>query len=262
MNNKILFMLIEDEIKYLKNSNMDHREWYISLGYDVKNYDNIIRGFIIEDKIIFFKGINFNYDEEVITAAKKYAQDMKKHLNNMNLEVYCGIVINSYGAKWEPILKLKDDELISNVEEKNPKKIYNPKKTEDMIEFKNNYNDKKFVNKAIIISIITAILSIIVKIYLVYMKKYSFNKLADLFLCLAQVGLLGTTAYGYKNEKKYAKYLGLAASILLLLSLNPFDIILGILYLLFSLDEGYYKKAYKNIKNVITKKSSNNKNNY
>ena len=54
MNNKILFMIIGNEVKYLADSNMDHREWYTSLGLDINNYDNIVRGYIIDGKIIFF----------------------------------------------------------------------------------------------------------------------------------------------------------------------------------------------------------------
>ena len=31
-NQKILFIYYNNEIKYLTNSNMDHKEWFLSLG--------------------------------------------------------------------------------------------------------------------------------------------------------------------------------------------------------------------------------------
>ena len=108
MDSKILFMIVDNEVKYLADTKMDHREWYLSLGYDNNNFDNIVRGYIIEGKIVFFKGMNFNYDEEVIKEAKKYASGMRLTLNNPQLEVWCGIVINSYGEKWEPVYKVSD----------------------------------------------------------------------------------------------------------------------------------------------------------
>ena len=63
MNQKILFIIYNGEIKFLQNSPMDHREWYQSLGGNMEEYDNVIRGYIIDNMIIFFKA-NLNYDNE------------------------------------------------------------------------------------------------------------------------------------------------------------------------------------------------------
>ncbi len=72
MNNRILFMIIDDQVKYLTDSNMDHREWYVSLGLDPNNYENIVRGFVMDGKIIFFKGMNF---PSIRTLAEDAFQD-------------------------------------------------------------------------------------------------------------------------------------------------------------------------------------------
>ena len=49
--NRILFMLINGEMKYLQQNDGDHREWYLSLGGDPNNFENIVRGFILDGKI-------------------------------------------------------------------------------------------------------------------------------------------------------------------------------------------------------------------
>ena len=41
MNNRILFLIYNNEVKYLQNSNMDHREWFLSLGGKPEEYDNL-----------------------------------------------------------------------------------------------------------------------------------------------------------------------------------------------------------------------------
>ena len=48
MNNRVLFMIIGNEVKYLQNSNQDHREWYLSLGLDANLFDSIVRGYVID----------------------------------------------------------------------------------------------------------------------------------------------------------------------------------------------------------------------
>ena len=254
MNKRVLFMIIGDEVKYLADSNMDHREWYISLGYDGSDFENIIRGYVIDGKIVFFKGENFNYDESVMRTAKRFSQGMRLTLNNPNLEVWCGIVINSYGEKWEPIVKIDDSELVNSTEEKKVEvkkeiKTNNSSEPRQLVEFKNNYEDPKFIKIAIIVSVIMIVLDILVKIYLGSKETFHMSNLVDFLLTIGSVGLLGYAVYGYKKKLSITKYVGVAASICLLLMLDFFDIILGIGYFVFSIDQGYFAKAIKMIKN-------------
>lgn len=116
MNEKILFMIINDEIKFLpKSSQMDHKEWYESLGMNPEEYDNVIRGFIIENYCIFFKA-NLNYDSEVIDVATICGPIIKKQLNRKELKVCCGINPGHDGRKWEPIVMLKGKGLEAETE--------------------------------------------------------------------------------------------------------------------------------------------------
>lgn len=262
MNNKILFMIYNGEIKFLDNPNIDHREWYISLGGDINNYDNVIRGFVINNQLIFFKG-NLSYDNEVIEMAKKCAPVMKKQLNNQNLKVCCGINPGQNGASWEPIMTLNEDELTGfsiNIEDEiNKQKMNNannnkPIELQPVIDFKNNGNDPKFIKLAITFSIVILVLSLVLKIIMFMSDKFELNGF-NILLLLVQIVLLSMTIVGYKSQNKNTKYIGIVASLALIFMFNIFDIILGILNLLFTIDQGYilgmisvYKKGVSKIK--------------
>lgn len=253
MNSKILFMIIDDEVKYLADSDMDHREWYNSLGLDQNSFDNIVRGFVLDGKIVFFKGSSFNYDEEVIKAAKRFGRGMKLSLNNPNLLVCCGIVINSQGEKWEPIMTLNDDELSSVTEEK--KEVVQEKKVvskgkRPILVFNNNYEDDNFVKRAIIVTSVVLGLSVLTKIHLINVDRLNLSNGLDLVLCVLQIGLLIYSIYGYKTKNKYTKYLSIGASVCLFLMFDIFDIIIGICYCLFVIDENYFSGVIKLIKRI------------
>ena len=258
MNDRILFMIIDDRVLYLENSTMDHREWYISLGYSEELYETIIRGFIIEGKIVFFKGMNFQYDQEVINSAKKHSREIRLHCNNENLEVYCGIVINSYGSKWEPILKINEEEIEKeivedkkeNINVKEDAKVEIPQ----IIELKNDITDESFIKKSTIITAIILVLTIIVKIILFSKNEIlHLNNGADLLLTFSQIALLAVTLYGYQKKLSISKYSGLIASILIIFTLDILDIIIGLFYFLFSIDQNYINKIIYFVKNSIQK---------
>lgn len=81
------------------------KEWYKSLKYDLNKFDSVIRGYYREGNIVFYKG-DFEYDEEVIEAAKKYGNDIKKYVNDKNAEVYVGVSKGNVGEIWQPKLKI------------------------------------------------------------------------------------------------------------------------------------------------------------
>ena len=248
MNNKILFMIINNEVKYSQDPNIDHRDWYNSLGFDSNNFDNIVRGFIMDNKIVFYKGINFNYDEEVIKAAKIFGPSIISACNNPFLEVYCGVVTTQGGSKWEPVLHLKKEELVVEQPKVKPK----PKEiveTGPVLEFKNDYNDEIFCKRAIHVTIIILVLTIIVKIILFSKREIlQLSNPIDVLLAFLQIILLSLTIYGYHKKLSITKYLGLAASILLILTFNIWDVVLGIGYFIFTIDQGYFIKLIDTIK--------------
>ena len=255
MNNRILFMIIDDQVKYLTEGNMDHREWYVSLGLDPNNYENIVRGFIMDNKIIFFKGTNFIADSEVITMAKRHAPGIRLYLNN-NYEVYCGIEAHSLGGKWEPIVKINDNELTGVVQKKEEAKEYVPKETGPAIEFKNDYSDPKFVKRAILVTAVVLILSLLVNI-LGIVKDPSKLVFSEVLFILAQVVAFIVTIIGYLKKKDFVKVTGIVASALVIFTFNLVNIIIGIFYFVFSVDQGYFIKMIDKIKELKGKKDKN-----
>ena len=255
MNNRVLFMIIGNEVKYLQNSSQDHREWYLSMGLDANLFDSIVRGYVIDNKIIYFKGFNYSYDNDVIKAAKVFTPSIRAYLNQDNLEVYCGILFQGVGREWEPILKINENEITGFVMEE--KKVEVPKENKEtgpILEFKNDYSDDKFLKLTTIVTIVVLVLSIIIKIPL--FKKGIILKLSsitDILLCLLQIGLLGLTIYGCKIKHPSTKYMGIASSVALVLTLDFLDILLGILFFLFILDYGYYMKIIQFIKSKVKK---------
>lgn len=258
MNEKILFMIIGNSVQFLQNNTMDHREWYNSLGFDPNLFESIVRGYVIENKIVFFKGMTFTYDEEVIKMARTFSPTIREYCHNQSLEVYCGIIVPS-GGKWEPVLHIKNEEITgivpTQVKEEKVKK--EPIETGPVLEFKNNINDSNFQKKAIIITSIVMLLAIIIKIFLFSKKEIlQLQNSMDVILVFSQIILLGITIYGYIKKMPSTKYLGLVSSILLILTLDIFDIILGILYFLFSIDQGYFTSFINSIKKISKKKNS------
>lgn len=255
-NGRILFMIIDDKVTFLQDSTMDHREWYLSLGLDPNNFNNVVRGFIDNGKAVFYKGENFNYDEIVIKAARKYGVDIRKALNQMNLEICCGVLIDGYNAKWEPIVKINEEELEQVVEvkqEDKEKQINSNFDNKQVIDFNNNYDDSKFISRAIKVTILTLVLSIIVKVILVCTSKISFGNFYELLLVLGQVGFLIAALIGYTRKNKNTKYLCIAASVMLVLMFDFLDVVMGVLYFVYSVDEDYYIKGYSLVKKLIKK---------
>ena len=245
-------MIIGNEVKTLINDSRDHREWYLSLGLDPNLFDTIVRGYVLDGKIVYFKGPTYSYDEDVIKAARIYTPSIRSILNQANLEVYCGILFEGVGSKWEPILKINENEITGVVpgevkEEKVKKEVV---ETGPFLEFKNNSSDPSFIKTATIVTIVVLILAILIKIPL-------FQKLKTVALyfisCFIQVILLGFTIYGYQKKIPSAKYMGVAASVAIIITLDFLDVVLGILYFVFSVDQGYFIKFIHMIKNLIGK---------
>lgn len=246
--NKVLFMIINNEVRFNMDSNIDHKEWYTSLGFSMDLFETIVRGFVMNNRIIFYKGSTFNYDEEVIKAAKMYTPYIRFTLQNQTLEPYCGISFTN-PTNWEPILKIQENE-ITGIPTSTPKK--EKKETVEvgpLLEIKNNYEDEKFIKTAIIVTGIVLGITIVMKIILMSQKGgLSLGNLSDGLLILSQVGLLSITIYGHIKRQTFAKYTGLVASILLIFTFHIVDVIVGILYFLFCVDYHYYIKLIQIIK--------------
>ena len=263
MKDRIMFMVIDNRVIYLKNDDYDHREWYNALKLDPNNFENIIRGYVIKGKIIFFKGLNYNYDKEVIDCALEHASEMKKYLKDENLEIWCGILFNgSYGNDWESVYHIKDEELKNKIvdvkeevkeEEKPKERIIISKLADSLINFKNDINDERFIKTVILDSIITLIITIILKIILSKLNMFSMSNFSDFLLVIIQVGLLILSIISYMQKKEFAKYIGVVAGLSLCFTFHIVDILLGIHYALFNINYDIYIKIGDYIHNIIEK---------
>lgn len=250
MDNQVLFIIMNNQVNYSQNKNMDHKELYNSLGGNPDNYFNTIRGFIYKDKIIFYKA-NLSYDKEVIDTACKFAPLIKSQMNNPYLKVCCGINPGQNGSSWEPIMTLNDNELITSQtsnnienikqkEEEIKRKIETPNET--VIDFKNNYSDPKFIKLATVFTLSMIVLTILSKVILIVLQKINIGNGWELLLSISQIVLLIITLIGYQKKMPSTKYLGIAASIALVFMFNLVDIIIGVINLLFTIDQGYILK--------------------
>ena len=79
------------------------------------------------------------------------------------------------------------------------------------------------------------------------------SSFGEILLILAQVLTLIGTIYGYKKKKEFTKYLSLLAAISIILTFDLFDIIIGIIYFIFSVDQGYFVLLENFIKEKIKK---------
>lgn len=247
MKERILFMIINDKLYYSNDNNIDHKEWYISLGYNPDNFESITRGLVIDEKIIFYKGLNFNYDEEVINNARKYGQIIKNDLNIKDYKIYCGLIINSFNQKLEPIMQINDNELIKEQKETIiPKKEKEEKAYKPILEIKNNYKDQSFIKRLLIITSIVLFLSIISKVFL--LLNYKLNTIGDFLLVIIQISLITTTIYTLYKKKNYSKYIALLSCFSLILTFQLTDIIISVFYFIFIIDQNYFLNIIKKIK--------------
>lgn len=258
MSDKTLFMILGDEIKFLpKDSTMDHREWFLSLGGTEAEYEKIIRGYIIKNYIIFFRA-NLSYDSEVIDVATVCGPVIKQQLNRPELKVCCGIEPGHDGTSWEPVVMLKGYGL-DGVEEKQKSRLEEqtieeePKEEgiqklgedtplEPIIEFNNDFRDPEFIKYATKFNVIILIATVITKVLMLLTEKIIIGDRWSTLLIIAQIATLIASIIGYNKQIPKAKYIGLGAAVSLFFMFDFIDIILGILVLFFTIDHTYIIK--------------------
>ena len=265
MSNRILFIVLNGEIKFLQNSAMDHREWYQSLGGSMEEYENVIRGYIMDGMIIFFKA-NLNYDDEVITFASKMGLKMREQLNQPDLKICCGIDPGHDGAKWEPILILQDTDLVGF---KTEEQLQEEQKKQErqaqlqalqagaeqgpIVEFKNDYEDPKFIKYATKFTLIMIVLAFVLKLIMIHNKTFLMSNRWNTLLLFAQMGGFIFSIIGFNKKLSKTKYAGVLASITSIFLFDLGDIIIGIIYFLFTIDHNIIINGTEGIKTGIKK---------
>lgn len=99
-------MIINNEVIYLRDSGMSHLEWYLSLGLPKGKFDQIIRGYYKDGKIIFYKG-DFLYDDEVIETAKFYGNFIREEVRDNDASIFAGVKKGKIGETWDPMIKIE-----------------------------------------------------------------------------------------------------------------------------------------------------------
>ena len=238
MNNRILFLIYNGEIKFLSSNIMDHREWFRSLGGKDEDYETLIRGFIMNNMIIFVKGTNLSYDSNVIDVAKKCGPIMKQQLQRPELKIACGVLPGENGDKWEPIMII-NEEAQATQQQQNTLNKTTANADENIINFRNNSDDPMFALYAIRFTLIMLIATVVSKFILIARGILAINSLWNILLVFAQIVcfILCIDSYNKKNEN-YKLY-GLIATVALFFMFDLIDIIIGVLNLMFIIDQKY-----------------------
>lgn len=98
---RIAFIVYEDKVFYIKDSTFSHWEFAQTIGISKEVFDNLCRGYYLDEKLIFYKG-NFEYDDELINFAKRYFDEIKRELNLGKVKVYFGQKVGKIGEAWPP----------------------------------------------------------------------------------------------------------------------------------------------------------------
>ena len=113
------FIVIEDKLYYIKNSEQSHWEFCQKRGVSKEQFNKMTRGYYIDGNIVFYKG-NFTYDEELIKDGLKYIMKIKEDCKLGKMKIYFGLRIPEKDEPWEYNYyygKIKaDNQIIKNKE--------------------------------------------------------------------------------------------------------------------------------------------------
>ena len=249
---RILFIIYEGEIRFVPDEKMSCKEYYESIGGDLSKYKNVIRGMIRDGKLVFMKE-NLQYDNETIAMAKKCGPIIKQQLNMPDLEVGCGVFRGETEEDWKPMFLLKE-ETLSDEQKELLSRTDNTPNTNNVIDFKNDISDDNFAKYASKFSLYLLIATIIVKVVLHFQHNLDMDNRWISLLVFIQVISLVICTVGYKLKSKITKFVGLLASFALFFLLDLPDIIIGIINLLFTIDQTYIVKILEFFNNLIHKK--------
>lgn len=103
---RIAFMIINDEVLYLVNSTKSHIEWFETLNLNSLDFNEIVRGYVRENLIVFYKG-DFEYDEKVYEHADWFSNKIIDDLGVDNPLIYVGVKKGDIGEIWEPMNRIE-----------------------------------------------------------------------------------------------------------------------------------------------------------
>lgn len=100
---RIAFAIINKDLHIIQNDPRGHKEWLLEeFGLDEQNFEKIVRGYIKEDKIVFYKGSDFTCDSEVCDIAYSYFYKLLSYTNSRKVNIYAGVIRGEIGEEWKP----------------------------------------------------------------------------------------------------------------------------------------------------------------
>ena len=105
---RLTFAIIDGQLKSISNDSRSHFEWLSKdYGITLENFDNIIRGYVLNDGIYLYKGFQFNeVDDSEIES--KVLIEIVQQANIYNkwqykeYKVHSGMIQGVVGEVWKP----------------------------------------------------------------------------------------------------------------------------------------------------------------
>ena len=100
---RVAFLIYNNKIMFLENSEMSHFEWAKSIGISKEDFNSLTRGYCYKANIIFYKG-EFSYDYRNSIKIKlliNYCLDVLRHCKLTHAKVYVGVKVG-VGKIWPP----------------------------------------------------------------------------------------------------------------------------------------------------------------
>lgn len=93
----------------------DHQHWICEdYNMEIADFENIIRGYIVDGEIYFYTGSDFRCVSEhkiTLEMIKNIIEVYKNHFSNSDVIIYNGVIIGKVGERWAPKNKLLDIKL-------------------------------------------------------------------------------------------------------------------------------------------------------
>lgn len=96
---RVAFIIINNEIHFIKNSEESHWEYCQSLNISKETFNTLTRGYYFNGRIVFYNN-NFTYDNNVIEEGLKYIVRIKEECNIDKAYIYFGLVIDKTQTVW------------------------------------------------------------------------------------------------------------------------------------------------------------------
>lgn len=103
---RIAFGIINGEVQFNtdKKDDRDHQHWICGdYGLSVKEFENIVRGYMVEGEIYFYTSTSFDeisLEDLSLINLMKVLETYSKHYQTKNVNIYNGVEIGKVGERW------------------------------------------------------------------------------------------------------------------------------------------------------------------